>query len=859
MVKPRRVFHTLDQSAAPGAGAPYMQNTGPVHSQDTVPAYAPEVPYLPDSRYNDPAAQPGAQYGPLAGFSNLHIADPPNSTQSMPLPPLNGPAAISFGSHTQEPIPVVPHERIAAQRALGELPLFKTIEHAQPPLGDTRYEVIDQGISGPDFLRLSMYNVPTSAKLRESTKLPLSVLARPFAHPDVPVADFSSSDPPRCNRCRAYVNPATQFTSGGSRFVCNLCQFVNRTPDFYYEQTDATGRRIDWQQRPELSVGTYDLELPPQYGEGHVLRHIFAIDVSRDAASKGLIALAAAAIRQALYGSNNQPGEGCLLPDTQIAIVAFNKSLFYFRLSETSQLEMVQDGNLQDPMMPPDVFVNPEEAFEGISQLLDKLPELFAEPPNQSCYGSVLQVAKHALAETGGRVSAICTSFPSTYPGKLVRRDSAVYALPSDSAGGAHELPKELFAATALWYTDIAKEYSKMGIGLDFFAFPTGYVDLTNFGYVAQATGGRHQVYPQYVAQRDARSFMADFVEMCAEPLVATQTAFKVRTSTGLQVEKVWAPEFGIMDSQTTVLATLTHDGVLDPKLDAQIQCAVLYTTPWGTRRLRVCNIPAGVTDKYKSVLNFVDSDVVVATMARQAAAQMYAKPLAELRKLIFDKVHDVFASARAHAGTNLPPGHLLVPTQLRALLPMSLALTKCPAFSSRTFMSDSRTQSARQLERMTVPQLSLYLYPRIYPVHELFDVEGIEDLTALDMLEAKLCELSSGGCYLLFNGARFLLFVTAAVPPLLIRDLLGAERLEDVSPYLDELPELDTEISRSARRLCLQLAEHVGRPWCPLQLAREGLDGAEHHVVAQMIEDAVGGPAYLDYIQKVHHQSKVL
>lgn len=845
MVKPRRAYHTLERAAA-----------GPTYSQEA--PYAPEVPYVPHGGAPVQVPMGGAGYGPLGGMANLHVSEPVPPRQQYQTAPLassatDAPRILSFGSNTQEPVPVLPHERIIAQQTLGVPPLFKTSEHTNPPLGDTSYQVIDQGISGPDFLRMSMYNVPASAKLREATKLPLAVMARPFARAEVPIADFSQDEPPRCARCRTFMNPSMQFASGGSKFVCNMCQFVNRTPDYYFEQTDATGRRIDWQSRPELSVGTYDMELPPSYGTGSKLRHLFAIDTSRDSVKKGLVHVAAEAIRQALYGLDKTPGEGCLLPDTQVAIVAFHQSIIFFRFNASGQLEMLQDNNLQDPVVPPDLFVNPEEAFEGMSSLLDNLPNLFPNAPNHSCFGTLLKVGQDALGEAGGRISAICTTFPSMAPGKLVRRDSGLYTPPSNTQADSHQLAKELFLPTATWYTDMAKEYSKCGIGFDLFAFPTGYSDLTNFGFVAQASGGRHLVYPQYVGQRDARAFMVDFVEACAEPLVATQTALKFRTSNGLQIEKVWAPELGLMDSATNVLATIVYDGSLDPKLDVHVQCAVLYTTPWGTRRLRVCNIVSGVTDMFKAVLRFVDSDVVVAAIARQTTAQMFAKPLAMLRTAIVEKIREIFTAARTNSGTNMPSGYLVVPTQLRPLLPMSLALIKCPAFSPRTYMSDSRTHSARLIERMTVAQLSLYLYPRIYPVHELFDVQDGIDLTTLPMLEAKLSALSTGGCYLIFNGLKFLLFVTSTVPPALVRDLLGAESLDQVSPYLDELPVLDSDISRHTRELCAQLAEHVGRPWCPLQLAREGLDGAEHSVVAHMIEDGAGGPSYSDYIQKIY------
>ena len=43
----------------------------------------------------------------------------------------------------------------------------------------------------------------------------------------IPVVDFGSMGPIRCQRCRGYINPFATFVDGGRQYICKLCDFVN--------------------------------------------------------------------------------------------------------------------------------------------------------------------------------------------------------------------------------------------------------------------------------------------------------------------------------------------------------------------------------------------------------------------------------------------------------------------------------------------------------------------------------------------------------------------------------------------------------------------------------------------------------
>lgn len=139
---------------------------------------------------------------------------------------------------------------------------FSSVAENPPPLPSTRcVSIIDDGNSSTQFIRSTLNHVPVSEEICENSKIPLSLLIQPFAsfpQNDVPLVDFGLIGPIRCNRCRAYINPHVQFIKGGRFFVCNLCGMNNEVPEEYYANLDMSGKRIDFDLRPELKFGTID-------------------------------------------------------------------------------------------------------------------------------------------------------------------------------------------------------------------------------------------------------------------------------------------------------------------------------------------------------------------------------------------------------------------------------------------------------------------------------------------------------------------------------------------------------------------------------------------------------------------------
>ena len=103
------------------------------------------------------------------------------------------------------------------------------------------------GNSLPRHIRPTLPTIPTNSQLLDTTALPFGLIIQPFAtlrYDEAPIPVVSSfvsgqsafdqqdnSDesvgPPRCEKCRGYINPWARWQDGGRRWGCNLCGNAN--------------------------------------------------------------------------------------------------------------------------------------------------------------------------------------------------------------------------------------------------------------------------------------------------------------------------------------------------------------------------------------------------------------------------------------------------------------------------------------------------------------------------------------------------------------------------------------------------------------------------------------------------------
>jgi protein transport protein SEC24 len=858
--KDRHAYHNLE---GPGESALMSPDRAPnARQQWAEPQITPAMSQFPAAT---PLFSPTSQASPAQHAARAHT-------------PMGGAAASSAqGKVDPESIPSVPKSRDAPARYYLEH-VYPTMEHHLPPPATVPFVAYDQGNSSPKYARLTLNNIPVSAEALAATALPLGLILQPLAplqegEQPVPVLDFGDGGPPRCRRCRAYINPFMQFKAGGNKFVCNMCSFPNDTAGDYFAPTDHAGVRVDRLQRPELTLGTVDYVVPKEYWskEPVGLRWLFLIDVTAESVERGFLNGICAGILNALYGGSEAPeGEKpaqSIPKGAKVGIVTFDREMHFYNLSPSlSTAQMLVMPDLEEPFLPfsDGLFVDPEESKTVITSLLTRLPDMFREFRHpEPALLPTLNSAVAALSATGGKIVCSLGALPTYGPGRLFMRD--------DGSTHNNDAEKKLLTTEHPGFKKAAQKMVENGIGIDFFlAAPSGgYLDIATIGHVSATTGGEVFYYPNFHSQRDALKLSKEITHTVTRD-TGYQALMKVRCSNGLQVSAYHGNfyhhtfgadlEFGVIDSDKAVGVLFSYDGKLDPKLDAHFQSALLYTTASGERRVRCSNIVASVSTNAGECMKFVDQDAVVNIIAKEATARMAEKSLKDIRGALTEKTVDILAGYRKNFTGNSPPGQLVLPENLKEFSMFMLGLIKSRAFKSGKEPTDRRVHDMRMLKAMGPLEMSLYLYPRMIALHNLDPMDGFANenghLRMPDGVRTSFAKVDEGGVYLVDNGQICLLWIHAHVSPNLLEDLFGPghSNLKDLDAFSSSLPVLETHLNAQVRNILQYLEGTRASKALTLQLARQGLDGAEYEFARLLYEDRNNeAQSYVDWLVHVH------
>lgn len=609
-------------------------------------------------------------------------------------------AVTTQGRVDPEQIPSVARSRDLAVQFY-QTNIFPTMEKHLPPPAAVPFTAHDQGNASPKFARLTVNNIPSSAEALASTGLPLGLVLQPFAslqegEQPVPVLDFGEIGPPRCRRCRTYVNPFMTFRSGGSKMVCNMCNFPNDVPPEYFSPTDVSGIRVDRMQRPELMMGTVEFLVPKEYytKTPEPLRWLFMIDITQEAINKGFLASVCQGILDALYGHEREdlPEEDAapqsLPAGSKIGIVTYDKEVQFYNLTAglaTAQMMVMTD--LEDPFVPlsEGLFVDPQESKEAITSLLQSIPNMFSTIKNpEPALLPALNAALAAMTSTGGKVVCSLSTLPTWGPGRLHLRD--------DGKGRDTDAERKLFTTEHPGWKKTASAMVTAGIGVDFFlaAAGGGYMDVATLGHLSRLTGGEMFFYPNFIAPRDNLKLQTE-IKHSVHRETGYQVLMKVRCSNGLQVASYHGSflqhtfgadlEIGTIDADKAIGVLFSYDGKLDSKMDAHFQAALLYTSASGQRRVRCINVVAGVNEGATETMRTVDQDAVVNIIAKEASSKISEKSLKDIRVGITEKTIDILAGYRKNFSGSHPPGQLVLPEHLKEFAMYTLGLIKSRAF----------------------------------------------------------------------------------------------------------------------------------------------------------------------------------
>ncbi|KAL4613706.1 hypothetical protein ACB092_07G000100 [Castanea dentata] len=717
----------------------------------------------------------------------------------------------------------------------------------------------------PRFLRLTTSGIPNSQSLASRWHLPLGAVVCPLAEaPDgeeVPVVNFVSTGIIRCRRCRTYVNPYVTFTDAGRKWRCNICSLLNDVPGDYFAHLDATGKRIDLDQRPELTKGSVEFVAPTEYMMRPPMPpvYFFLIDVSVSAVRSGMIEVVAQTIRSCL---DELPG----YPRTQIGFATFDSAIHFYNMkSSLTQPQMMVVSDLDDIFvpLPDDLLVNLSESRSVVETFLDSLPSMFQDNVNvESAFGPALKAAFMVMSQLGGKLLIFQNTLPSLGVGRLKLRgdDLRVYGTDKEHM---LRIPEDQF------YKQMAAELTKYQIAVNVYAFSDKYTDIASLGTLAKYTGGQVCYYPGFQSAIHGEKLRHELARDLTRE-TAWESVMRIRCGKGVRftsyhgnfmLRSTDLMALPAVDCDKAYAMQLTLEETLLTTQTVYFQVALLYTASCGERRIRVHTAAAPVVADLGEMYRQADVGAVVSVLSRLAIEKTLSSKLEDARNSVQLRIVKALKEYRnLYAVQHRLGGRIIFPESLKFLPLYGLAL--CRSTPLRGGYADApldeRCSAGYTMMTLPVKKLLKLLYPSLIRLDEhLFKASAqVDDFKNLEKRLPLAAEnLDSRGLYLYDDGFRFNIWFGRALSPDVAMNLLGADFAAELSKVT--LSERENEMSRKLMRILKKFRESDPSYYHLCHLVRQGEQPREGFLLlSNLVEDQMGGAnGYVDWILQIHRQ----
>ncbi|DBA76931.1 TPA: hypothetical protein ACH3X1_009527 [Trebouxia sp. C0004] len=720
--------------------------------------------------------------------------------------------------------------------------------------------------ANPRYLRLTCNAIPAQQAVRARFQLPLGAIAHPFADPPegspLPVIQLENYGIIRCRRCRTYINPFMIWSEDGRRFQCNLCGMVCECPPEYFCGTDGQGKRLDYHQRPELSQGSVEFIAPQEYMVRSPMppTYIFLIDVSYRAVGAGILPTIAESIKKCL---DKLPGG----ERTHVGFITFDSSLHFYKLSPgASAPQMMVVAETDEPFVPvPDeLIVNLKESREAVEALLDNLANTFAATTSpDSAMGPALQAAYLMMEAIGGKLLLFQTSVPNVGVGKITQRDNpTLYNTDSE-----HRLrvPEDIF------FKKFAAEASKAQISIDVFSFSQQFTDLASLSALAKYTTGGVYCYPGFDPARDALKLHTEITHNLTRQ-TGWEGVMRVRCSKGLSISQFHGHFFvrsidllslPQVDPDKAFAVQIKHEESVLTGNVAYMQCAVLFSSSNGERRIRVHTLAMPVVQDLGDMYKAVDAPATVNLLAKLAVEKSYHAKLDDTRSSLAHKLNLTLQEYRGmHKQSSrgqLPHNKLIYPESLRYLSLWVLGLLKSSALrgGARDVLPDERILAGFEIMAAPTTELLRYLYPQLYTVSDPGGEWGRPTTSGRigrpECIPLTTMVMRDNAAYLLDNGRILVLWLGRNIPQAFLKQVFELEQVPPQDAVLSIEPvRKGRELSERINALVSDLRK--GRPVYPqCFVVRQG-SAPEQHIHTLLVEDKLAQTqSYVDWMTQLH------
>ncbi|KZT60942.1 hypothetical protein CALCODRAFT_491881 [Calocera cornea HHB12733] len=679
----------------------------------------------------------------------------------------------------------------------------------------------------PSYQRSTLNAIPTTHSLLNKSRLPFALILTPYRSlkeqdDDLAPPVVSDTVIVRCRRCRTYINPYVTFIDGGNRWKCCMCGLANDVPQLF-DWDQQRGQPADRWARPELNYATVEYIAPSEY----MVRppqppvYVFLIDVSYAAVQSGMVATATRTILESLDRLPNVDDR------TKVAVIAYDVTLHFFSLPPGStESRMLVVGDLDDVYLPQpsDILVNLTESRSALDTLLGKLSDMFQDNHAVgSAFGPALQAGFKLASPTGGKLIALSANLPSLGPGALKNREDPKLLGTSQES--------KLLQPQSSFYKTFAIECSRSQVSVDLFLTGSGYSDVATVSGLPRYTSGQTYFYPSFNASRseDAIKLAHELSNLLASP-IGLEAVIRVRASRGLRMSQFHG-NFFVRSTDLLALPAVPWDQSYAIEMQIEetlnqpfvvLQTAVLHTSSFGERRIRVVTQALPTTQNISEVYSSADQVAIATLLANKAVERSLSNKIEDARDAVMNKMSDILGAYKTNmtAAGSGASAQLSISENLKLLPILLLGLMKHVGLRhSAQIPSDLRAYAHCLLTTLPPQLLIPYIHPCFYSLHNMppeCGTIGEHGVIMPPPLPLTSERLERHGLYLIEDGQTMFLWVGRDAVPQLVKDVFDLPAYDQLRGGKATLPILDNPFNQRVNAVIAKTREMRRTPYWP-------------------------------------------
>ena len=348
-----------------------------------------------------------------------------------------------------------------------------------------------------------------------------------------------------------------------------------------------------------------------------------------------------------------------------------------------------------------------------------------------------------------------------------------------------------------------AKKLSGSQISCDVFLFSDKYTDVATLSHLVKNTSGELYYYPGFHASTHQERFGNDLVRDLTRA-TGFESVMRVRCSKGVKISAFHGNltmrakdllAIPCVHADSTYTVELQHDSAAPIKGDTvYIQCALLYTTSGGDRRIRVNTLAVPLCHTVQQLVSSVDVDAVCNVIAKQAAVKVVTDSLSNALASVKNSCMAILRGSGGGVGTQVSSissaKQRVIPAQLRNLPLYCMALCKNMMLRKGNVQDDIRAFLVHRMGCMPVHLSRVVIYPRMFALHRLEAKDGTQvppgeaggegrlRIKMPNVLQLSNEQLTSDGIFLLDNGLQIYIWIGSSAAPQSLHNLFQVQGL---------------------------------------------------------------------------------